>query len=180
MCALHCGCPAMAYRHAAELMRELRDQNKEHAPEFEAVLVHAAQALRQLRSAEALMGLYAWAKAVTGVRHTWIKAAAEAAVSHHEGAVTSYHVVLRGFLATDALLEDLSPDSPTHSLSSSPKMRPDSVPRLSIMSKNPPTSTSSGSANNAPDPALANHMVQQVRASDKGALSLHVGMGFLR
>ena len=41
--------------------------------------MQAVQALCQLHCPEAILGLYAWCRDVTGTKMTWVKAAAEVA-----------------------------------------------------------------------------------------------------
>ena len=72
---------AVVVHHAHHLLNDMVTTNKQHLPSFEQVVRYAATALCHLRCPEAILGLHAWCKNVTGKRAVWIKAMAEKAAA---------------------------------------------------------------------------------------------------
>ncbi|KAJ8940266.1 hypothetical protein NQ314_010760 [Rhamnusium bicolor] len=92
--ALHCGDVNIALRHGQCLLKDFVSIRKTNSVEFERVAMFVTLALLHLKETEALFGLYAWCKANTGKRFTWIKCAAEQASKKYELAVEGYKKIL--------------------------------------------------------------------------------------
>ena len=81
---LHGGQVALAVRQAFELLREMKESGNTGLAEFDHVVMHAVEALTEMRCPEAIQGLYAWCKQVTGRRMTWVKSTSDFALGRWE------------------------------------------------------------------------------------------------
>uniref|UniRef100_A0A182N0J1 PI3K/PI4K catalytic domain-containing protein n=1 Tax=Anopheles dirus TaxID=7168 RepID=A0A182N0J1_9DIPT len=117
--ALHCMEPEMAIRYSEAVLRELVAARQTASPLFEHAVLALVRALLRNWESDALHGVYAWCRQVTGRTYTWITMAAEEAAGHRETAATGYRALLAqdtGEMFTEAPVREFVVDQTIYSL----------------------------------------------------------------
>ncbi|KAL6442065.1 hypothetical protein ACFW04_002410 [Cataglyphis niger] len=91
--SLHSGLATSALRNGQRLLEDLSNADNTQGIEFERATLWTAQAMVALSEAEALQGLYVYAK-TKDRQFPWLKAAMEEAAGHYESAVQGYKQII--------------------------------------------------------------------------------------
>lgn len=91
--SLHSGLATSALRNGQRLLEDLSNADNTQGIEFERATLWTAQAMVALNEAEALQGLYVYAK-TKDRQFPWLKAAMEEAAGHYESAVQAYKLII--------------------------------------------------------------------------------------
>lgn len=93
--ALHCMLSEQVIRYSEGVLHGLCQSKKQHEVIFAHTLMSLTWALVRTGEANALYGLYAWSKQITGEKFQWIKFAADQTAGHKEIAADGYLHLLR-------------------------------------------------------------------------------------
>lgn len=91
--SLHSGLATSALRNGQRLLEDLSNADNTQGIEFERATLWTAQAMVALNEAEALQGLYVYAK-TKDRQFPWLKAAMEEAAGHYESAMQGYKQII--------------------------------------------------------------------------------------
>ncbi|XP_058794779.1 serine/threonine-protein kinase SMG1 [Phymastichus coffea] len=126
--SLHAGLASSALRNGQRLLDDLSAQGNCQTAEFERAALCTARAMVMLSEAEALQGLYVYAKD-RDRKFTWLKAAVEEAAGKYELAAESYHQVLAE-LQSNGLGSATGQDSPSTPSSNAEACFPESPAKV--------------------------------------------------
>ncbi|XP_077868684.1 serine/threonine-protein kinase SMG1-like [Saccoglossus kowalevskii] len=101
--AIHCGQPAVAVRHAFQLLQDMKNNNNTSGTEFEHAILIVVQAMCQLHSPEAIQGIQVWCKDIVGRNLPWIGAVAHQAAGRYEAAAGEYISGLQKYLGLESI-----------------------------------------------------------------------------